>query len=98
VPFSEREVSAPQELSGCLDRGAPGVHRRGAKRAVRLSRGEMALDVKGVVDRSVRGEKFLRRTRTLILLPALMPALDGPPQVDHSAVDFRWTSSRCHVV
>jgi hypothetical protein len=31
-------------------------------------------------------------------LPALMPALDGPPQVDHSAVDFRWTSSRCQVV
>jgi Protein of unknown function (DUF938) len=28
----------------------------------RLGRGEMTLDVKGVVDRGVRGEKFLRRT------------------------------------
>jgi hypothetical protein len=35
LPCSEREVSAPQELSGRSHRGAPGVHRRGAKRAVR---------------------------------------------------------------
>ena len=62
LPRSEREVSTPQELSGRSDRGASSLHRRGAKRAVRLGGGEMALDVKGVVDGGVRGEKFLRRT------------------------------------
>ena len=36
LPCREREVSVPQELSGRCDRGAPRVHRRGAKRAVRL--------------------------------------------------------------
>ena len=56
----EREVSAPQELSGRCDSGPPRVHRRGAKRAVRLGGGEMALDVEGVVDGGVSGEKFLR--------------------------------------
>jgi|ERR1700733_1857491 putative transposase len=60
LPCSKREVSVPQELSGRCDRGAPRVYRRGAKRAVRLGRREMALDVKGVVDSGVRGEKFLR--------------------------------------
>ena len=59
LPCSEREVSAPQELSGRLDRGTPRVHRRRAKPAVRLGRGEMALDVKGVVDGGVCGKKFL---------------------------------------
>ena len=54
----EREVSPPQELSGRCDRGAPRVHRRGAKRAVRLGRGEMALDIKGVVDCGVRERNF----------------------------------------
>jgi hypothetical protein len=44
VACSEREVSASQELSGRLDRGAPGVHRRGAQRAVRWGRGEMTPD------------------------------------------------------
>src|ERR1700690_325953 len=37
-PCSEREVSVPQELSGRCDCCAPRVHRRGAKRAVRLGR------------------------------------------------------------
>jgi hypothetical protein len=73
LPCSEREVSAPQGLSGRLDRDAPGVHRRGAERAMRLGRGEMTLDVKGVVDRGVRGEKFLRRTRTLEPLHLALP-------------------------
>ena len=53
LPCSKREVSVPQELSGRCDRGAPRVYRRGAKRAVRLGRREMALDVKGVVDDGV---------------------------------------------
>jgi hypothetical protein len=75
LPCSEREVSVPQELSGRLDRGAPGVHRRGAKRVVRLGRGKMTLDVKGVLDRGVRGEKFLRRTQALEPLHlALLPS------------------------
>src|SRR5208282_1233148 len=73
LPCSERQVSVPQGLSGRCDRGAPGVHRRGAKRAVRLGRGEMALDVKGIVDRGVRREKFLRRTRTLEPLHLALP-------------------------
>src|SRR5271170_5338658 len=60
LPCGEREVSAPQELLGRCDCGPPRLHRRGAQRAVRLGRGEMALDVKGVVDGGVGGEKFLR--------------------------------------
>ena len=36
LPCGEREVSAPQELSGRCDCGPPRVHRRSAKRAVRL--------------------------------------------------------------
>ena len=36
LPCREREVSAPQELSGRCDCGPPRGHRRGAKRAVRL--------------------------------------------------------------
>ena len=59
LPFGEREVSAPQELLGRCDCGPPRLHRRGAQRAVRLGRGEMALDVKGVVDGGVCGKKFL---------------------------------------
>ena len=50
-----------------------GAARRGAKCAVRLGRREMTLDVKGVVDRGVRGEKFLRRTRTLEPLHLALP-------------------------
>jgi hypothetical protein len=81
LPCSERAVSAPQELSGRGDRSAPRVHRRGAKRAVRLGRGEMALDVEGVVDGGVRGEKFLRRTRTLEPLHLALP----PPRAGQQA-------------
>src|SRR5208337_2177922 len=44
LPCREREVSAPQELSGRRDRRPPRGHRRSAKHAVRLGRGEMALD------------------------------------------------------
>ena len=47
LPCREREVSAPQELSGRCDRGPPRGHRRSAKRAVRLGGDEMALDVEG---------------------------------------------------
>jgi hypothetical protein len=36
LPCGEREVSAPQELSGCYDGGARRVHRSGAKHAARL--------------------------------------------------------------
>jgi hypothetical protein len=43
LPCSEREVSAPQELSGRCDRSALGIHHRCAKSAVRLGRGKMAL-------------------------------------------------------
>src|SRR5271166_4513054 len=50
LPCREREVSAPQELSGRCDRRPPRGHRRSAKHAVRLGRGEMALDVEGIVD------------------------------------------------
>jgi hypothetical protein len=41
-----------QPLKKC-EAAAPCVHRRGAKRAVRFGRGEMALDVEGVVDGKV---------------------------------------------
>ena len=58
-PSREREVSAPQELSGRCDCGPPRGHRHGAKRAVRLGGDEMALDVEGVVDGGVCGKKFL---------------------------------------
>jgi hypothetical protein len=50
---SEREVSAPQGLLGGSDRRVPRVRRRSAERAVRLGRGEMALDVESVVDGGV---------------------------------------------
>jgi hypothetical protein len=60
---AERAVSAPQELSGRCDRGAPRVHRRGAKRAVRLGRSEMALDVKGVVDEPGLLNRCILRSR-----------------------------------
>src|SRR5271157_4660883 len=36
LPCREREVSAPQELSGRCDCGPPRGHRHGAKRAVRV--------------------------------------------------------------
>ena len=41
------------------DRRPPRGHRRSAKHAVRLGRGEMALDVEGIVDGGVCGKKFL---------------------------------------
>jgi hypothetical protein len=50
LPLDEREASRPEELSCRCDGGSPRVHRGRAKRAVRLGRCEMALDVKGVVD------------------------------------------------
>ncbi len=53
LPCREREVSAPQELSGRCDCGPPRGHRDTAKRAVGLGGDEMALDVKGVVDGGV---------------------------------------------
>ena len=68
-----REAGLLCGTSSGLDDLAPRAHRRGTKRAVRLGRGEMALDVKGVVDGGVRGEKFLRRTRTLEPLHLALP-------------------------
>ena len=59
LPCREREVSAPQELSGRCDCGSPRGHRDTAKRAVRLGGDEMALDVEGIVDGGVCGKKFL---------------------------------------
>ncbi len=59
LPCGEREASAAQELSGCGDCGPPCGHRRSAKRAVRLGRSEMALDVESVVEGGVCGKKFL---------------------------------------
>ena len=53
LPCREREVSAPQELSGRCDCSPPRCHRDTAKRAVRLGGDEMALDVEGVVDGGV---------------------------------------------
>jgi hypothetical protein len=49
LPRRERERSAAQDLLGRRDCRPPRVHRLGAKRAVRLGRGEMTLDVKGVL-------------------------------------------------
>ena len=71
----------PQELSGRCDRGAPGIHRRGAKRAVRLGRGEMTLDVKGVVNGGVRGEKFLRGASALEPLHLALPPSRRPMRI-----------------
>jgi hypothetical protein len=70
---SEREVSAPQGLLGGPDRRSPRAHRRSAKHAVRLGGSKMALDVESVVDAGVRGEKFLRGTRTLEPLHLALP-------------------------
>ena len=44
LPCGEREVSAPQELSG-RDCGRPRGHPDSTKHAVRVGRDEMALDV-----------------------------------------------------
>ena len=73
LPCSEREVSAPQGLLGGPDRRSPRAHRRGAKHAVRLGGSKMALDAESVVDGGVRGEKFLRGTRTLEPLHLALP-------------------------
>ena len=59
LPCRERGVSAPEELSGRCDCGPPRGHRDSAKRAVRLGGDEMALDVEGVVDGGVCGNKLL---------------------------------------
>jgi hypothetical protein len=48
-----REAGLLRGTSSGRDDLAPRGHRRGAKRAVRLGRGEMALDVKDVVDGGV---------------------------------------------
>ena len=79
VAGSERAVSAPQELSGGCDRGAPRVHRRGAKRAVRLGRGEMALDVKGVVDGGTAEIPFADRPRLANLAESRGSSSPGKP-------------------
>ena len=50
LPYDEREVSAPWELSGRCDRGPPRAHRSSAKHAMRLGGREMGLDVENVVD------------------------------------------------
>ena len=59
LPCREREVSAPQELSGRCDCSPPRGHRNTAKRAVRLGGDEMALDVEGIVDGGMCGKKLL---------------------------------------
>ena len=46
----EREATVLRAISDGGDCLAPRAHRHGAKRAVRLSRGQMALDVESVVD------------------------------------------------
>ena len=53
LPCRDREVLAPQGLLGGSDCRLPRVHRRSAKHAVRLGRGEMALDVESVVNGGV---------------------------------------------
>ena len=59
LPCREREVSAPQELSGRCDCGPPRGHRDSAKRALRVGGDEVALDVEGVVDGGMCGKKLL---------------------------------------
>ncbi len=56
----ERDKGAARVFSSGRDRRAPRVHRRGAEGAVRLSRGEAALNVEEVVEGGVSGEKLLR--------------------------------------
>ena len=46
----ERKKPAALDISSGRDGVAPRVHRRGAKGAVRLGRGEVALDIENVVD------------------------------------------------
>jgi hypothetical protein len=59
LPTEEREGPADLEISSRRDRLAPRVHRRGAEGAVRCSGGEVALDVEGVEDGGMSGEKSL---------------------------------------
>jgi adenine-specific DNA methylase len=59
LPTEEREGSATLEISSSSDRLAPRIHRRGAEGAVRCSGGEVALDVEGVEDGGMSGEKSL---------------------------------------
>jgi hypothetical protein len=53
LPTKEREESTARAISSSRDDLAPRTHRRGAEGAVRSGRGEMALDVEGVVDGGV---------------------------------------------
>jgi len=46
----ERKKPAALDISSGRDGDAPRVHRRGAEGAMRLGRGEVALDVENVVD------------------------------------------------
>ncbi len=127
VGWRAREIDlAP--FSGGRNGGAPRIHRRRPKGPVRSCRGEMALDVEGILDGGMRGEKSLRRSGALealhlafssprrlmrILRPVVAPstsfmascepesmgcdqdvenfafAVDGPPQIDHEAIDLQ---------
>jgi hypothetical protein len=49
----EREKTTAFAISSSRNHLAPGAHRRGAEGAMRSGRGEMALDVEGVVDGGV---------------------------------------------
>src|SRR5208337_1315363 len=86
LPRRGREVSAPLELSGRRDCGPPRGHRHGAKRAVRVGRDEMALDVEGVVDGGVCGKKFLGSTRALEPLHFALPPTRRLTQILSSIV------------
>src|SRR5580704_7490169 len=68
---SAHSASAAGDMPSARSKARAGSRRNRA--AARLGRGEMTLDVKGVVDRGVRGEKFLRRTRTLEPLHLALP-------------------------
>ena len=68
---SAHSASAAVDMPSARSKARAGSRRNRA--AARLGRGEMTLDVKGVVDRGARGEKFLRRTRTLEPLHLALP-------------------------
>jgi hypothetical protein len=69
----ERDGPAALEISSSRDCPAPRIHRRGAESAMRRSGSEVALDVEGVEDGSVSGEKSLR-ARALEALHLALPA------------------------
>jgi hypothetical protein len=68
-----REKPALPKVSSCRGCLAPRAHRHGAKRAMRLSRGQMALDVEGVVDGGMDREESLRRAGALEALHLALP-------------------------